>query len=143
VPEYARQYLENLNRPYEEKDLLEIAKGQLKLEDDMSRNCAPLIVCDTNLYVIKVWSEYKYGRLDQWIQQQIQTRKYEHYLLTQVDFPWIPDPLREHPKKRAYFFKVYEELLMTDRIPFNVVSGSPKQRVTESVRVLKDLGIIP
>ena len=35
VPEYARAYLGKLERPYEEKDLLEIAKGQIESENEM------------------------------------------------------------------------------------------------------------
>jgi nicotinamide riboside kinase len=57
VPEYAREYLDELERPYEQDDLLHIASGQLKLEDKLSVNAKKLLVCDTNLYVIKVWSD--------------------------------------------------------------------------------------
>ena len=34
VPEYAREYIDQLNRPYRESDLLEIAKGQVAREDE-------------------------------------------------------------------------------------------------------------
>ena len=37
VPEYARGYLENLVRPYEQHDLLTIAHGQIRLEDKYER----------------------------------------------------------------------------------------------------------
>ena len=36
VKEYAREYLNNLNREYSYPDLLKIAKGQLKLEKNLS-----------------------------------------------------------------------------------------------------------
>src|SRR5690606_31123528 len=58
VPEYARQYLEELGRPYEQHDLLTIAAGQLGLEDEMAQKAQGLLICDTDLYVIKVWSEH-------------------------------------------------------------------------------------
>lgn len=36
VPEYAREYLEQINRPYQFKDLAEIGKGQVALEDKLA-----------------------------------------------------------------------------------------------------------
>ena len=32
LPEFARIYIDGLNRPYEEEDLVEIAKGQVERE---------------------------------------------------------------------------------------------------------------
>src|SRR5438105_3806131 len=61
VPEYARGYIDNLVRPYQESDLLTIAHGQMRLEDEWPRNSKNLLICDTNLYVIKIWSEFKFG----------------------------------------------------------------------------------
>jgi nicotinamide riboside kinase len=34
VPEYAREYIDQLDRPYLEADLLEIARGQVAREDE-------------------------------------------------------------------------------------------------------------
>ncbi|MFK7932281.1 MAG: AAA family ATPase, partial [Saprospiraceae bacterium] len=34
IPEYARQYLEQLNRNYVQADLLKIAQGQVALEEE-------------------------------------------------------------------------------------------------------------
>ena len=34
VPEYARAYLNKLNRPYDQSDLTKIAHGQLRVEDE-------------------------------------------------------------------------------------------------------------
>ena len=63
VPEYARGYLDNLVRPYQQHDLTTIAHGQLRLEDKSMLHSNEVMICDTNLYVIKVWSEFKYGNL--------------------------------------------------------------------------------
>ena len=34
VPEYARAFLNKLNRPYEQSDLIKIAHGQIRLEEE-------------------------------------------------------------------------------------------------------------
>src|SRR5690606_11050767 len=95
VPEFAREYLDNLSRPYIIDDLTEIAKGQIEQEDSLTARANQVLICDTNLYVIKVWSNFKYGHCDPWILRQIAERPYDLYLLTYVDIPWEYDPLRE------------------------------------------------
>ena len=74
VKEYAREYIDQLDRPYLEDDLLAIARGQLALEDRQSRATAPYLFCDTDLRVINIWSIIKYGRTHPWITEQIQQR---------------------------------------------------------------------
>ena len=43
VPEFARDFLNNLDRPYVEEDLLEIAKGQLNLESQFEKEGSPIL----------------------------------------------------------------------------------------------------
>ena len=58
VKEYAREYIDKLERPYQKADLKVIAAGQLALEKAVIPIAQKLIICDTNLLVIKIWSEY-------------------------------------------------------------------------------------
>ena len=64
VPEYARAFLNKLNRPYEPSDLVKIAHGQVRMEDEWMQDANRILICDTNLIVVKVWSEEKYGTCD-------------------------------------------------------------------------------
>ena len=144
VEEYARYYLPDLNRPYEQNDLSIIARGQLALEDEMSDKANKILICDTDLYVIKVWSNFKYGNCDPAILHEIATRKYDLYLLTYIDIPWVSDPLREHPDQRDVLYSIYLEEMKKQPVPFVVISGSRAQRrqmARESV--LKVLGQTP
>lgn len=129
VPEYARFYLDRLGRAYEESDLLEIAKGQVAWEDDKAEYAGKYLFCDTNLIVMKVWSDHKYGRTDEWIIQELESRKYDYYLLGKVDLIWRPDPQREHPKLRKHFFDIYESYLKKHDLPYGIVSGIEDNRV--------------
>jgi NadR type nicotinamide-nucleotide adenylyltransferase len=128
VNEYARQYIENLDRPYVPEDLLAIAEGQLELEDRMAAKANQLLICDTNLYVISIWSNFKYGYVDPWIQQQIASRKYDLYLLTYVDIPWEDDPQREHPDRREYLYSLYLKEMRTQTVPFIEIKGDRDRR---------------
>lgn len=136
VEEYAREYLENLGRSYEYDDLLKIAQGQIALEDRIAAQSDTLLICDTDLHVIQVWSVHKYGKVDEWIKQQIELRYYDLYLLTDIDIPWEDDPLREHPdpKMRRHFFEVYQQLLEKSPTSFNIISGSTEERLESAIR---------
>lgn len=128
VPEYARGYLDNLVRPYEQHDLLTIAHGQLRLEDKYENTCSELMICDTNLYVIKVWSEFKFGSCHPEILRYIASRKYDLYLLTQIDLPWVADPLREHPEKREELYAIYLKEMKNQPVPCVEIKGPREQR---------------
>lgn len=47
VPEYAREYIDNLNKPYNFDDILKIAKAQLKNEKLLETKANKILFCDT------------------------------------------------------------------------------------------------
>ena len=128
VNEYAREYVGNLDRPYTPEDLLAIAKGQIALEDRMAAKADRVLICDTNLYVIKIWSNFKYGYVDPWILRQIASRRYDLYLLTYVDIPWEDDPQREHPQQREQLYSLYYHEMKAQAVPFVEIKGDRMQR---------------
>ncbi|WP_276133445.1 ATP-binding protein [Polluticoccus soli] len=141
VPEYAREYLEQREGVYEESDLLEIAKGQLKLEDEQLAKANKFLICDTDLYVLKVWSEHKYGRCHQSILDEISRRHYDMYLLTDIDIEWQDDPLREHPlpEMRQYFFNIYRDIVENSGVPWALVSSTPEERLKAALKAINSL----
>lgn len=139
VPEYARTYLAQKNIPYTKEDVEHIARGQLAAEDAAAAASGKngLLICDTNLLVIKIWMEHKYGAAPAWIDGEIATRKYALHLLTAPDIPYEHDPLRENPELGKYFFEKYEKLLLQLNLPFAIISGS--QRVESAARAIDAL----
>jgi len=61
VPEFSREYIDNINRPYDYDDIIEIAKGQLNREKEAEKKANKFLFCDTELIVAKIWSEFKYS----------------------------------------------------------------------------------
>jgi nicotinamide riboside kinase len=51
VAEYAREYLEKINRPYNYNDVLEIAKAQLDEENKAAKKANKILFCDTDFTV--------------------------------------------------------------------------------------------
>lgn len=139
VPEFARQYLDQINRPYEQHDLLKIAKWQITLEDELALMAKDYLFCDTNLLVIKVWSEFKYGTCDAEILALLHKRSYDLHLLTNIDIPWEFDPQREHPHKREELFNIYESELQKLKVPYTIVSGSYDQRLQHATKAIENL----
>lgn len=141
VHEYARDYLTPSQNIYTEADLLHIAKGQVALEETIAASATGMLICDTDLYVMKVWSEHSYGRCHKWILEQIAVRKYDFYILTDIDMAWTPDPLREHGEAhmRNYFFKQYLDILINSNVPWVKVSGNELQRLQQAQNALKHL----
>ncbi len=128
VPEYARSYIDKLTRPYTKNDLVEIAKSQLLLEDSLAEQANKVLICDTNLVVIKIWSEFKYGNCPSSILNEMLVRKYDLHLLTFIDIPWADDPQREHPEKRELLFDLYKTELTRSETTYVEIKGAQELR---------------
>lgn len=132
VPEYAREHLERYGTKYTYDDLLIIAQKQLALEDQMAAmSTNGLLFVDTNLYVMKVWCEFVYGKCHQWILDKIADSKYDFYLLCNTDLPWEHQSMREYPDPgpRLRLFHMYKDLLVHQHVPWQIISGTNKERV--------------
>lgn len=139
VEEYARAYINKLGHAYDRVDLTKIAHGQLRMEDEWLYEANRVLICDTNLLVIKIWSEFKYGECDTEILKRMADRKYDLYLLTNIDVPWENDPQREHPDKREYFWNLYKEEVAKTGVSFVEISGEREQRRKKAIEAVDQL----
>ncbi len=119
VPEYAREYVERKGRKeltYDE--VCEIAREQIK-----SISKAGFYFFDTELIVTKVWFEYAFGKVPEWLTEAIKTYPMDLYLLTYPDIPWVPDPARYNGSQamREELFDRYEEEVKATRVPYYVI----------------------
>jgi NadR type nicotinamide-nucleotide adenylyltransferase len=151
VREYAREYLEDHGMEYSYETLAVIARGQLALEDKGMERAKRrrgkavggdgLLFIDTDLYVMKVWSEYVFGRCEAWILDEIVRRKYDAYLLCNTDLPWANDPLREYPDPgiRERLYHIYKDLLVNQSAPWAEVGGVGDQRLEGAIGAVERL----
>ncbi|NCW11667.1 MAG: ATPase [Chitinophagia bacterium] len=142
-PEYARQFLTENGLKYNYEDLLTIANGQLTLEDEWTQksieNKKNTLVVDTDMYVMKVWCEYVFQNAHTFILEKINERKYDLYLLCDIDLPWAKDEMREYPdpQPRAELFAIYKDLLMNQTTPWGIVSGMGEERTKNAIKIIE------
>jgi len=92
------------------------------------------IICDTDLLVIMIWSEVRYGHCDPWIystfENSIKKNNFSrHYYLCDSNIPWQADPLRENPHNRDELFDLYLQKLKEYELDYRIVKGEPRQRL--------------
>ncbi|MCO5260620.1 MAG: GNAT family N-acetyltransferase [Crocinitomicaceae bacterium] len=131
VEEYARSYLMERNGVYQVVDLDAIAKGQLELwgEKDGEKLC----FYDTEMLVMKIWSEFKYHQLSSFIQQAYQEQQIDLFLVCKPDIDWEEDELREHPELRQDLFAIYIAELQQLPTPFEIVYSQNEERINLAI----------
>ncbi len=134
VPEYAREYLEGLDRPYRLEDLETIARTQRARQEEAARRARHFLFCDTDLLVIKIWAEYRFGTCPPWVERQLRAAPPNLYLLCSPDLPWEPDPLRENPHDRPELFQRYLRELSRMNAPFEIIQGQGAERLAQAIR---------
>ena len=128
VPEYARTYVEQKGTTevtYEE--LCEIAKHQVgELSAISSQPSDNLYFFDTELILTKVWFDYAFGRVPEWLNDAIRRYPMDTYLLTYPDIPWEPDPARSNGSDaiRMELFERYEAEIESLNIPYYIIKHS-------------------
>ena len=127
VPEYAREYVERKGSTevtYDE--LCEIARHQIEEITSLPFREEPevgLYFFDTELIVTKVWFEYAFGEVPEWLTEAIKAYPMDLYLLTYPDVPWEPDPARYNGSQamREELFDRYEEEVKATGVPYYVI----------------------
>jgi len=151
-PEFAREYLLTHGTDYSYDDLLYIAKGQLAMEDECIQSTvnspqstvsssSQLLFIDTEMYVMKVWCEFVFGKCHRWVLDKIIERKYDLYLLCNTDLPWVKDELREYPdlKTRDQLYHIYKDIMINQSTPWVDISGDYDERLQKAIKAIDQL----
>jgi len=144
APEFMREYLQekwdSKKEVCKKEDLLPIARGQIKAENEASKNANYFLFCDTNLTELKVYSEYYYdGFCPSEIITASEKNNYTLYFLTYIDTPWEEDDLRDRPDDRSTLFRIFENELIKNNDPYVLLKGTQQERFTTAVAQLTKL----
>ena len=140
VPEYAREYVEKLERPYNYDDIEKIAKKHLENIEFKSKTANQFLFIDTYLIIIKIWFLELYNKCPEWIEFEIMQNKIDLYIVCDTDLPWIYDPVRENSgERRKYLMNRY--IYELDNLKYNyiIVSGKRINRIRNAVEAIDSI----
>jgi nicotinamide riboside kinase len=145
VPEFARDYLQEKWDTNQQicdiDDMLPIAYGQTKLENESALIANKYLFCDTNLLVTKVFSEVYYDYCDPLLDQAAREHEYDLFFLTDIDVPWEKDDLRDKVEGRESVFAVFKQSLIDNKKPFITLSGDKNLRLNKAISIINALTI--
>jgi len=129
VPEYARTYVEQLNRSYTYRDVEKIARHQIRSRNRITREYTDWIFFDTDLIITRVWFLEVYKRCPHWLDRNLHLRVMDLYLLCNNEIPWKADGVRENGgDRRAYLFERYREELESFGFRYAIIEGTNAKR---------------
>jgi len=137
IEEYARTYVEALNRPYTRDDLDAIAAHlSRQISTDYSDK---LVLFDTEMIIMKVWYEQVYGSVPPIVTRTLHDYPMTHYLLLAPDLPAQLDPVRENLNRREYFFALYEQEIQATGVPYTIIRGTGAARTRAAKQAIDRL----
>ena len=138
--EYGREYIDKKQAAPELSDIPKIALEHLKREDDLARKSNKILICDTDMIVTSVLSDYYFKTCPQWVLDASYSRKYDLHILCDTDIPWEADPIqREGEEVRSMLHNRFKEELEKRNTRYVLVSGSVNERLEKAVKHINNL----
>ena len=136
VSEYAREFVENLDRKYNFSDVCDIARKQIEQElfyEKKSDENAEFVFFDTELIITKVWFEHCFGQVPGFLTERLERRFFDFYLLCAPDLVWQADTVRENGNKRDFFFDWYKREIEFLEKPYAIITGKNEARLQNAI----------
>lgn len=139
IPEYARFYVESLNRQYNYNDVVYIAQKQLELDEKYTHKQPEWLFFDTYLIITKVWFEYVFKKCPPWLIKKIETASIDIFLLCNNDIPWEKDSVRENGgEMREQLLEEYRKQLEYFGFKYWEVKGTGVIRTENAIQIIKN-----
>ena len=139
VPEYGRMYSEARkfetvkgNDSFVEwrmEDFFHIAKIQNEMEDRLARKANRILICDTDSFATNVWHRRYMGKYSKEVEKLARGRKYDLYIVTDVDIPFVEDGVRDGEKIRKWMHQEFNQQLKKWGKKYVLVSGCKEVRL--------------
>lgn len=137
VPEFARDYfnIHDINN-YSLEDLDIIAKKQIELENQFITQANTILICDTTLITIKIWSLHKFNKVSDFISNSITLMNYDLYLISNNDVPWIEDNQRKDKNIREHIFEMNQSELDKINANYSIIKGINQNRLDNAITII-------
>lgn len=144
VAEYGREYCEikfqeSADIPWKSAEFEIIAREQCRREEAAARAANRLLVCDTDAFATSIWHRRYLQERSLAVEALAAPRRYDLYLLTGVEIPFVQDGTRDGEHIREWMHQTFiEELEATGR-PYKIVTGTPEERLRQSIALIDPL----
>jgi NadR type nicotinamide-nucleotide adenylyltransferase len=141
VPEFARDYIQQLDRKYTYADIVQIAlKQKEQYMFSFENNHRGPIVLDTFLIITKIWMIWNSGKYETWIDKVLKNTRNALYLLCAPDIDWVADNVRENGGvARERLFNVYRDELEKFKLNYAIITGAGTKRYNAASDTIKKI----
>lgn len=141
VSEYGREYSEaKIYRKdansWRTSEFVYIAKEQSRKENFWLKTANKILICDTDAFATGVWHERYMGFRSKEVEKISKGRKYDLYLLTDVDIPFVQDGTRDGENIRQWMHNNFIKRLVEENKKFEILSGSHKNRLAKAISLV-------
>ncbi|NCW43949.1 MAG: NadR-like protein [Gemmatimonadaceae bacterium] len=137
APEFVRGYAAAAGHAIGVDDHWPIARGQVAVQDATVANALrlerPLVIFDTDLLSTVAYAWHYTGQCDPGVEAMARARVADHYLLLDIDVPWIADGVRDRGDQRRHLHTLFRDTLTRFGAPFTLISGSWDERFAAAV----------
>ncbi len=139
IPEFAREYVETLTDHYTFDDIDAIAKAQVEQYRITESSSEKIFFFDTWLIITKVWFNWVFNRIPDWMDLEIRNCPMDLFLLCRPDLPWESDPVRENGgENRLKLFELYRRELKHYGFNFVEIGGVGEERLSNAIAAVRD-----
>lgn len=148
VPEFVRTYTERKGTPIDTSDHWPIVRGQVEAEaraaarlalpDDVGGQAPrrPLLVLDTDPLSTVAYAQHYTGQCAPDIEEFARARVASHYLLLDIDVPWVADGVRDRGGQREEVHALFADTLERFGAAYTLVRGAWQERQTAALRII-------
>lgn len=137
--EYARGLLEFTDGDVKYSDIPKIARGHRASEEALARQANRVLFSDTDIITTVIWSKVLFKKVPAWIKKEVANRRYDLYLVLDVDVPWVKDNQRYLPSKRKWFLNLCISELRKRNRKYVLISGDWDERFKKAVEEVKKI----
>ncbi|HCE44765.1 MAG TPA: histidine kinase [Lentisphaeria bacterium] len=141
VPEYGRDYCvekwkNGITDDWTSEEFVVIAREQARREDEAARTANKVLICDTDPFATSIWHERYMNRRNTEIEELANKRRYDLYLLSGDEIPFVQDGLRDGEHIRHWMHERFVEALTATGKHWSFASGSIEERLRHSIKLL-------
>lgn len=129
VHEFGRDYVAQNGDKWGFKDIVPIAKGHARLEQQAALKANKLVFSDTDPIITSVFCRDRYGRVPRFVKELADQKRYDLHLFCDIDLPWVEDAQRDLGHRRQEMKQILLDELRRRNLPFAMVSGSGDDRL--------------